>query len=177
MPDEGDGHVVRAGRKERHLEPTGPVRAGRALQPGLLVGDHHGRVGERKALVGDHLSPDGARIVVSLNEGALRRLWIGRVDQEPLIPLTQGPDDVFNTFSADGTWVAFTRYANGRYNIFRVRTDGSGTIERLSDSDKPQGQPELHPTSNLVVFNYAEGQTEMHIWGTAFAPPGRQMSA
>lgn len=116
------------------------------------------------------LAPDGNRLVVSVDEGARRRLWVGSVAGEPLTPLTQGPDDVFNTFSSDGRWVAFSRNVNGHYNIFRVATDGSDRVEQLVASDQAQGQPEFHPRGSTIVFNFASGPTEMHIWQKPLYP-------
>ena len=108
------------------------------------------------------LSPDGRRLAVTIENGAVRNVWIGGVEGEALTRLTSGTDDVFSLFTPDGKHVAFTSDQNGRYNLFWAPTDGSGQAERLVDS------PDMKkPTSwfgRTLLFNNIDKAGDVHIW-------------
>ncbi len=111
------------------------------------------------------LSNDGLRLVDYLLEGDVRCLWTGNVDGEPLTRLTYGRDDVFGMFTPDGKWVLFTSNQNGRYNMFRIRADGSGKPERLTDSSLAQKPTSLSPDGKIVLFNQGvKSGDSMEIW-------------
>jgi serine/threonine protein kinase len=60
--------------------------------------------------------------------------------------LTDGGNNLAPSFSPDGAWIAFTRYA-GRENpdIFIMRPDGSD-VQRLTESTRPDWQPRWGPS-------------------------------
>jgi serine/threonine-protein kinase len=63
------------------------------------------------------------RVVDTIYDGAARALWTGRVDGDAMHALTRGPDDCFALFGWDGS-IFFTRNDGGRYDIYRVASDG-----------------------------------------------------
>jgi len=88
-------------------------------------------------LQGAHISPQGDRIALQIDAG-VNDIWILDLARGVRTRLTFGP--VANTnlvWSPDGKWIAYTSFRNGRSNLFRKQSDGSGA-EELLVSDEPQ---------------------------------------
>jgi len=102
------------------------------------------------------IAPDGERFVTQFEAGTERRLFLASVTDGSLTPLTDGPDDCFMRFTRDGQRVVFTRFADGRYNVWTVTADGSNKLVRLDDRPEPEGAPEVHPNGKVVLFNSNE---------------------
>ncbi len=118
------------------------------------------------------LSNDGHRLVDHLLEADVRCLWTGSVEGEPLVRLTYGRDDVFGKFTPDGKWVLFTSIQGGRYNMWRIRADGSGKAERLTDSPLAQKPTSVSPDGKILVFNQGiKSGDYTEIWVCEFDRP------
>ena len=85
-----------------------------------------------------HLSPDGARAVVSILDGSGNSdVWVSELARGPLTRLTS--DDAFDgrpLWHPDGRRVAFRSDRNGQPEVFWRAADGSGTAERLLTIDE-----------------------------------------
>ena len=91
-------------------------------------------------LQGARISPQGDRIALQIDAG-VNDIWVLDLARGVRTRLTFGP--VANTsivWSPDGKWIAYTSLRNGRFNIFRKQSDGSGA-EELLVSDESQLLP------------------------------------
>ena len=86
------------------------------------------------------LSPDGRRLVASLQEGTGGMLWVKQLDAGPLTRLTfDGTINYRGAWMADGRTLTFSsdRIGTATY-LYRVRADGSDKPARLFPSDTSQ---------------------------------------
>ena len=78
------------------------------------------------------LSPDGKRVVVVIQEGGWRDIWVYDIPRGSLTRLTFGNSDNSGpTWSADGRRVVFQRSKGGNYSLVAKPADGSGSEETL----------------------------------------------
>jgi serine/threonine protein kinase len=100
------------------------------------------------------ISPDGRRMVVTVWEGgAVRNIWVGSVDQEPLTQLTSSNDDLFTLWTRDGKHIVFTSGSNGHYNLYWAAADGSGKPEPLTDTPSPKKATSWSPDGETLLLN------------------------
>ena len=65
--------------------------------------------------------------------------------------LTQGAAwDHEPTWSADGEWLVFTSDRAGNRDIWRIRADGSGAAEQMTQSTEPEGEATVGPDGTIV---------------------------
>lgn len=80
------------------------------------------------------------------------------------------------TWSSDGKWIIFTseRRGWGQSDLYRVRSDGSGEVETLVDTDSVEDSGTLSPCGSKVAYVSTYGNYTTNIWvkdlvnGTAF---------
>ena len=85
------------------------------------------------------LSPDGARLALSVLRDGNWDLWVYELERGVGTRITFGAGyDADPVWSPDGRWLAFASDRDGGMTVFRKRADGSGQAERLLD-------PELLP--------------------------------
>jgi len=122
-------------------DPAGP-RAGRILVWVDRQGNTEPLSTEPRAFTYPQISPDGSRIVVDIADEE-EDLWLWDIERQFLSRFTFGPaSDMYPRWSADGVWIAFGSDRFGQRNLFRKRADGTGAVERLSESaalQQPQG--------------------------------------
>ena len=140
------------------------------------------------------ISPDGARIAVSIRAEFLRRdIWSFDVASGARQQLTaQAGDNHSPVWSADGATVSFASSRHGPQRIFRQRTDGGGAPEMLvaGDARTPgswsrDGRTlvfhETHPARGRDIWTWTEGDgtapaallaTEANERAPAFGPSG-----
>jgi Tol biopolymer transport system component len=86
------------------------------------------------------ISPQGDRIALQIDVG-VNDIWVLDLARGVRTRLTFGPvANVYPVWSPDGKWIAYMSFREGRYNIFRRPSDGSGAEELLT-SDERQLQP------------------------------------
>lgn len=66
-------------------------------------------------------------------------------------------------WSPDGRWLVYTGGRNGRYDIYRIPSDGGGPEQRLTDHEGLDDGPEYSPDGRFVYFNSTRSGT-MQIW-------------
>jgi Tol biopolymer transport system component len=120
---------------------------------------------------GPMISPDGARLAVTIEDGFTRNLWVGRVGQEPLTRLTFGNDDTFSLWTSDSRRIVFTSGKGGRYNLFLAGADGRGQVERLTDTPNAQRPTSVSPSGDLVLFNQNAPSTGLDVWQLRLSQP------
>jgi Tol biopolymer transport system component len=109
------------------------------------------------------LSRDGERLAVGVTEGTSRSIWVGNVANGLLTRLTFGNDDVFELWSRDSKRVIYSVGQNN-YNLFWTAADGSGTPERLTESQRPENPTGVSPDGDRILFNQVEPTTGSDIW-------------
>jgi serine/threonine-protein kinase len=81
-----------------------------------------------------HLSPDGTRVALQIG-GQDSGIWIWDLARETIRKLTHGPLDGHPEWTPDGRHLVFASSRGGLPSLYMQAADGSGPIERLTDSD------------------------------------------
>lgn len=82
------------------------------------------------------ISPRGDRIVLQLDNGQ-SDIWVLDLARGVRTRLTFGPAlNAFPVWSPDGKWIAYTSDRNGRSNLYRKLSDGSGPEELLLSDEQ-----------------------------------------
>ena len=125
-----------------------------ASGPGLLVMGSGGtpdwqliwvdRTGKRIGTVADklsnlqfaRLSPQGDRVALQIDTGA-NDIWVLDLVRGIRTRFTFGPvTNDHPVWSPDGKWIAYSSNRNGRFQLYRKPSDGSGAEELLLDDDQ-----------------------------------------
>jgi len=119
-------------------------------QPHLIKISKEGVESELASGVNPSLSPDGKRLVFSMQAGRSWHLFMMNVDGSGLMQLSEGRSiDVQPTWSPDGKWVAFTsnrgdadmRHSQkGNWDIWMIAHDGRH-LTRLTTDEARDGAP------------------------------------
>jgi eukaryotic-like serine/threonine-protein kinase len=96
------------------------------------------------------LSPDGSRVAVSIAEQD-NDLWTWDFSGQKLTRLTFGQNGHFLVWTPDGRQIIFTSVREVP-NLYRRSTDGTGTEERLTNSDRQQRAVAISPDGKRLVF-------------------------
>ncbi len=96
------------------------------------------------------ISPDG-RYVAAMVGGDRDDIWIFEMERGTRRKLNTDGDALHPIWSPDGQWLTFARSGLGdpSFNLFRIRADGTGDVERLTTSKlrqfptswSPDGRP------------------------------------
>jgi dipeptidyl aminopeptidase/acylaminoacyl peptidase len=99
-------------------------------------------------------SPAGGAVVWVSRDAKGRDALVARapLDAEPR-PLGPGREPYF---SHDGEWVLYAARLARRFQLFRIRPDGSGR-SRLGESDLEEHQPALAPDGRVLVYVVHDG--------------------
>lgn len=94
-------------------------------------------------------SPDGNRITFSMGNPGVREIYLLDLDNNELIQLTEGGNNVSPSFSPDGGWIAFQTYRDNYFDvngceIYIIRIDG-GELTRLTDNSYCDWKPYWGP--------------------------------
>ncbi len=158
------------------VTPTGLVayrRGDRNLRQLTWVdrsGTARGTVGPRDATLNNpSLSPDGRRVAVARTGQGNIDIWLldglreGRFTVDP-------QTDRFPVWSADGTWIAFSRLTAAGYNLYQQRSNGAGEAARVVASDQLKFATSWSTDGRFLLFNSIDPQTNIDIW---VVEPGR----
>jgi Tol biopolymer transport system component len=66
-------------------------------------------------------------------------------------------------WSPDGVWLVYTGGRNDKYDIYKIRSDGSGEEIRLTDSSGLNDGPEFTPDGRFIYFNSSR-TGRMQLW-------------
>jgi TolB protein len=114
--------------------------------------------------------PQGAELYVSdLRGGNVRRLTHNQYYEAEV------------TVSPDGRWIVFGRMIDGKMDLWRMRTDGTGEVRITSTPDWEEGAPYYLPDNETIMFrawrgaDYGKRPTPMTIFtirhdGTQLTP-------
>jgi serine/threonine-protein kinase len=99
-------------------------------------------------------SPDGRKLAMSIRHGGDSDIFIYE-PQRDLTKLTfDSSFDMAPVWTPDGKWIAFSsdRASSSAGNIYWKRSDGTGSIERLTDSPNRQAPQSFHPSGRYLAF-------------------------
>jgi serine/threonine-protein kinase len=119
---------------------------------------------QRRSFQLPRLSPDGRRLIVTIAEEDDTNLWILELDRGPLGKLTFKGSNGAAVWSPDGRSIAFNSDRDGSFNLYRMATDGSGQVERLTTSDNVQIPTSWSPDGRTLAFVELSPTTGFDIW-------------
>jgi len=112
-----------------------------------------------RAYVFPRVSPDGTRVAVTVIDETVD-LWVWDLKRPTLTPVTSGPGSSANPiWMSDGRRVVFTSNRAGVLNLFSQKADGTGTVERLTESPNIQNATAVTPDGLWVVFTEASAKS------------------
>ena len=104
------------------------------------------------------ISPDGGRVAFSVADQE-NDIWIWDFARETLTRLTFAPGwDSYPVWTTDGRQVAFTSDRDGTFNLYWKAADGTGAVERLTESENRQLPYAFTPDGKQLVFSEIDEQ-------------------
>jgi serine/threonine-protein kinase len=119
------------------------------------------------------LSPDGTRIAVHSEQD----LWIWDLARTTLTPITFNPAlETYPVWTPDGGRVVFSSERAGARNLFWQAADGTGAVERLTDSTNQKVATAVSPDGHQLIFTETAPKTgddvmQMELDGTHRVTP------
>ena len=115
----------------------------------------------------DHvLSFDGTMLGISSSSGAEGEgslvYTVPLEGGEPKRITQQGPS-YLHGWSPDAEWLTYTAERNGQYDLYKIRSDGSGEEVQLTDQSTLDDGSEYTPDGRYIYFNSARTGS-MEIW-------------
>jgi Tol biopolymer transport system component len=107
-------------------------------------------------------APDGRRLAMDISDGKQLDVWVYEWAGDTLSRLTFDPaDDRRPVWTPDGRRIVFasTRSVETTLNLYWQRTDGTGEIQRLTDSKNEQSPGSWHPSGKFLAFAEQNPQT------------------
>ena len=105
-----------------------------------------------RAYVYPQLSPDGRRVALDVRDQE-NDIWIWDLAREALTRFTfDAGTDAYPTWTPDGRRLIFTSNVGGQFNLYWQASDGTGTVERLSESPNGQRPHIASPDGTRLVF-------------------------
>jgi len=122
-----------------------------------------------KAVGSPRVSPDGSRLVYTVNEAVttpdksefVTQIWMANVATKQSAQLTFGEKSSTNPkWSPDGKWIAFTsNRKDNKNNLYRLSLDG-GEAEPLTDLKSNVQNFAWSPDGRYIAYTMADPKTE-----------------
>jgi Tol biopolymer transport system component len=111
------------------------------------------------------LSPQGDRIALQIDTGT-NDIWVLDMARGVKTRLTFGPvSNSSPVWSPDGKWIAYTADLNGRSNLFRKPSDGSGAEELLLTDDQVTLASDWSPDGKYLLYSRGPSGSNWEVWG------------
>ena len=138
-------------------------RGGAAVNRMLVWVDRQGREtpipAPSRAYSQPRLSPDGTRVAVAAQDQELD-IWVWDLGRTTLTRVTFDPDfDSYPVWTRDSLRVIFSSQREGARNLFWQAADGTGTVERLTDSPNQQNAVSVSPDGRRLIFTETAPKT------------------
>ena len=107
-------------------------------------------------------APDGRRLALDLFDGKQSDVWVYDWARDMLSHLTFDPtDDVKPVWTPDGRRIVFAsrRADKATVNLYWQRADGTGDVQRLTESKNQQDPASWHPGGKFLAFWELNPQT------------------
>jgi serine/threonine-protein kinase len=112
-----------------------------------------------RAYVYPRLSPDGTRVAVHAGDQE-DDIWVWDLGRTTLTRATFDPSiDAHPVWTPDGHRVIFSSDRAGARNLFWQAPDGTGAVERLSESPNQQNATAVSPDGRLLIFTETAPKT------------------
>ena len=99
-----------------------------------------------------HFSPDGLRLAVDILDKQLD-VWVYEWARDTLSRLTFDPAaDAKPVWTPDGRRIVFASARNNAGNLYWQRADGTGDVQRLTESKNLQYPASWHPSGKFLAF-------------------------
>ena len=142
---------------------------GAGAQRSLVWVDRQGReepiAAPLRSYVYPRISPDGARVVLDIRDEE-NDLWVWDLAGETLTRLTvYAGSDQYGHWTPDGQRVVFSSTREGPHNVYWTAADGTGTVDRLTESNTPQYvNAALSPDGQWLSYQSDEsGRFEIYV--------------
>ena len=122
-----------------------------------------------KAVGVPRVSPDGSRLVYTVNEAVMTpeksefvpQIWMANIATKQNVQLTFGEKSSGNPkWSPDGKWIAFTsNRKDNRNNLYRLSVDG-GEAEPLTDLKSSVGDFKWSPDGRYIAYLMSDPKTD-----------------
>jgi len=118
-------------------------------------------------------SPDGKQMAFDVSDGKQVDVWVQDLATEQLRRLTfDQADEIRPVWSPDGRWIAFASNREGTLNLYRIRSDGVGSPERLTQSPNAQSPASWHPGGRFLAFEESRPGSGLDVMTLAMPPAG-----
>ena len=132
--------------------------------------DNEGKFQPLRATLGNYydlrFSPDGKRLAFSVHDRATADIWVDDWQRDAMSRLTFGPgESAWPVWTPDGQRIAFVSDGDGsKINMYWVRADGTGAVERLTDNKDEQIPFSFSPDGKFLAYAQLSAGTNWDIW-------------
>ena len=133
-------------------------------------GEEEELLAEPRAYTYPRISPDGDRVAVWVQDQE-SDIWIWDFARETLTRLTFAPGRDSNpVWTPDGKKVAFASDRDGPANLYWKAADGTGAVERLTESENAQFPSSFTPDGRQLVFHEGQGVVNLGVLSLESSP-------
>jgi serine/threonine-protein kinase len=134
---------------------SGPGGGGAALRTLVWVsrqGQETAIAAPPRAYLYPRIAPDGASVTIYSQDQEFD-IWRWDFARTMLTRLTfEGAPDTYPAWTPDGRQLVFSSDRAGARNLFSQPADGTGAVERLTESPNPQNMTAVSPDGTRLIF-------------------------
>jgi WD40 repeat protein len=111
-------------------------------------------------------SPDGKRLVFAMGDNlAQEDIWVQDLERDTEVRLTSLPGTNNSPlWFPDGKYILFESGLQANSGVYRIRSDGSGEPQRLSEAKAMEHASSLSPDGKRVAIEAGNPFTGMNVW-------------